>query len=201
MNGSRSRDVELIRNSDEDLNGEVGRPARGKWWRHRTKLLAASGVLFIACIAAAVMPRVLQRSKRGRRSQHGDVDDRDGELRIPLKEVVRFKERQWFVEELEASREGDPNAMLRLAKMYLHGQGCDKNHAMVHEWLRKAKYMGVYCSMEELYAGDDWKEEKAAAAAAARRAQKHDMAAHGALVAPSVRQRIAQGPVRAVAVQ
>ena len=28
------------------------------------------------------------------------------ELRIPLKEVVRFKERQWFLEELEVSVRG-----------------------------------------------------------------------------------------------
>ena len=38
-------------------------------------------------------------------------------MRIPLAEVVRFKEKQWFVEELEGSREGDANAMLRLAKV------------------------------------------------------------------------------------
>ena len=39
-------------------------------------------------------------------------------MRIPLAEVVRFKEKQWFVEELEGSREGDANAMLRLAKVW-----------------------------------------------------------------------------------
>eukprot|EP00955_Chlamydomonas_euryale_P057891 356917-Chlamydomonas_euryale.AAC.13 len=39
----------------------------------------------------------------------------------------------------QASREGDANAMLRLSKMYLHGQGCEKNVEMAHEWLRKAR--------------------------------------------------------------
>jgi len=109
--------------------------------------------------------------------------------RIPLKDVIRFKERQWFVEELEVgaqllgqgaharpagaqrldchvslggsrrpwraladadppphllpppqqSRDGDPNAMLRLSKMYLHGQGCQPNLHMAQEWLKKAR--------------------------------------------------------------
>ena len=63
----------------------------------------------------------------------------DGKLRIPLIEVVRFKEKQWFVEELEGARDGDANAMLRLAKMYLHGQGCEKSMPMAQEWLRKAR--------------------------------------------------------------
>jgi TPR repeat protein len=102
--------------------------------------------------------------------------------RIPLPDLVRFKERQWFLEELEVggrggggrggrraapaathqhdprppapqnSRDGDPNAMLRLAKMYLHGQGCAPSAAMAQEWLRKARYLGVGASLDELYA-------------------------------------------------
>ena len=73
---------------------------------------------------------------------HGSANGRGkdgGGLRIPLSEVVRFKEKQWFVEELEAARDGDANAMLRLAKMYLHGQGCERNMPMAQEWLRKAR--------------------------------------------------------------
>lgn len=62
--------------------------------------------------------------------------------------------------------------MLRLAKMYLHGQGCEKSLAMAQEWLRKARYLGVYCTLEELYAGEDWEAAKASAAAVARRALK-----------------------------
>lgn len=45
---------------------------------------------------------------------------------IPLADVVRFKEQQWFVEELEASREGDANAMLRLAKVKIDFYACSK---------------------------------------------------------------------------
>jgi hypothetical protein len=42
--------------------------------------------------------------------------------------------------------------MLRLAKMYLHGQGCQRSAGMAQEWLRKARYLGVGGSLEELYA-------------------------------------------------
>lgn len=31
--------------------------------------------------------------------------------------------------------------MLRLAKMQLHGQGCERNLPMAQEWLRKARYV------------------------------------------------------------
>lgn len=37
------------------------------------------------------------------------------------------------------ARDVDPNAMLRLAKMYLHGQGCRQNIALAQEWVRKAR--------------------------------------------------------------
>ena len=39
----------------------------------------------------------------------------------------------------KGAREGDANAMLRLAKMYLHGQGCARNAALAQEWLRKTR--------------------------------------------------------------
>lgn len=42
--------------------------------------------------------------------------------------------------------------MLRLAKMYLHGQGCQRSAGMAQEWLRKARYLGVGGTLEELYA-------------------------------------------------
>jgi hypothetical protein len=140
--------------------------------------------------------------------------------RIPLQDLVRFKERQWFVEELEVgrmlggvgeggsqggsgaspgrpllaapprapappppqarhapgtptsapsqqenhlisqkpnpqnSRDGDANAMLRLAKMYLHGQGCARSAALAQDWLRKARALGAGAALEELYATD-----------------------------------------------
>jgi hypothetical protein len=47
--------------------------------------------------------------------------------RIPLRDVIHFKERQWYLEELQNARDGDGMAMLRLAKMALHGQGCEAN--------------------------------------------------------------------------
>eukprot|EP00882_Tetradesmus_deserticola_P027134 GHRQ01030001.1.p6 GENE.GHRQ01030001.1~~GHRQ01030001.1.p6 ORF type:complete len:121 (+),score=49.95 GHRQ01030001.1:807-1169(+) len=56
---------------------------------------------------------------------------------------------------LQNAREADPNAMLRLAKMYLHGQGCQRNVALAQEWVRKARHMGVPASLEELLATDD----------------------------------------------
>ncbi|GAX81197.1 hypothetical protein CEUSTIGMA_g8630.t1 [Chlamydomonas eustigma] len=142
-----------------------------------------AAALTCSAIVVLMFPHVLRG--RGRSAQKENVVhslhlDEDGSspnpsedvVRIPLSEVVRFKEQQWFVEELEGARDGDPNAMLRLAKMYLHGQGCEKNGTMAHEWLRKARYLGVPCSLEELYAGDDWQAERARAAAEERRALK-----------------------------
>jgi TPR repeat protein len=40
---------------------------------------------------------------------------------------------------VQNAREADPNAMLRLAKMYLQGQGCQRNIALAQEWVRKAR--------------------------------------------------------------
>ncbi|GIL85697.1 hypothetical protein Vretimale_13190 [Volvox reticuliferus] len=80
---------------------------------------------------------------------------RGGPPRIPLKELVRFREQQWFLEELENSRDGDPNAMLRLAKMYLYGQGCDRSVNIAQEWLRRARAGGVYCTLDELLTAED----------------------------------------------
>ncbi|PNH02677.1 hypothetical protein TSOC_011327, partial [Tetrabaena socialis] len=78
-----------------------------------------------------------------------------GPVRIPLRDLVRFREEQWFMEELENSREGDPNAMLRLAKMYLYGQGCERNTNIAQEWLRRARAGGVYCTLDELVTAED----------------------------------------------
>jgi hypothetical protein len=35
--------------------------------------------------------------------ESGSENHEDSDINIPLKEVIRFKERQWFLEELEAS--------------------------------------------------------------------------------------------------
>ncbi|KAF6251803.1 hypothetical protein COO60DRAFT_1644616 [Scenedesmus sp. NREL 46B-D3] len=80
----------------------------------------------------------------------GFVGPHRNDGRIPLQDLIRFKERQWFVEELENAREADPNAMLRLAKMYLQGQGCQRNMA-----LAQSGNMGVPASLDELFATDD----------------------------------------------
>ena len=63
-------------------------------------------------------------------------------VRIPLAEVVRFKEKQWFVEELEGSREGDANAMLRLAKVCAMG-GWGNQMGRSQGWARGYKGMEV----------------------------------------------------------
>ncbi|KAG2439399.1 hypothetical protein HXX76_004756 [Chlamydomonas incerta] len=100
----------------------------------------------MACGAAVV-------ARRGAR-KHKSI--RSGSTpRIPLKELVRFREQQWFLEELENSREGDPNAMLRLAKMYLYGQGCERSVNIAQEWLRRARAGGVYCTLDELLTAED----------------------------------------------
>jgi TPR repeat protein len=40
---------------------------------------------------------------------------------------------------LQLARDADPNSMIRLAKMYLNGQGCQRNIALAQEWVRKAR--------------------------------------------------------------
>lgn len=43
------------------------------------------------------------------------------------------------VPRVQQARDADPNSMIRLAKMYLNGQGCQRNIAMAQEWVRKAR--------------------------------------------------------------
>jgi len=52
---------------------------------------------------------------------------------------VVFCGRLWSAGVLQNARDADPNAMLRLAKMYLNGQGCQQNIALAQEWVRKAR--------------------------------------------------------------
>lgn len=40
---------------------------------------------------------------------------------------------------LQLARDADPMSMIRLAKMYLNGQGCQRNIALAQEWVRKAR--------------------------------------------------------------
>uniref|UniRef100_A0A383WCI4 Uncharacterized protein n=1 Tax=Tetradesmus obliquus TaxID=3088 RepID=A0A383WCI4_TETOB len=116
------------------------------------KALTVAASTVCACAAAAGL-FVMRQQRKGKRQKGSRADRNDG--RIPLQDLIRFKERQWFVEELENAREADPNAMLRLAKMYLHGQGCQRNIALAQEWVRKARNMGVPASLDELFATDD----------------------------------------------
>jgi hypothetical protein len=41
---------------------------------------------------------------------------------------------------LQLARDADPMSMIRLAKMYLNGQGCQRNIALAQEWVRKARW-------------------------------------------------------------
>jgi len=72
----------------------------------------------------------------------------------PLVEVVRFKERQWYLEELDDSRGGDANAMVRLARMRLHGQGCPPSVSAAGEWVSRARALGAAATLDELVATD-----------------------------------------------
>lgn len=87
-------------------------------------------------------------------AQRQSAKHRRGGKRIPLVAVVRFRERHWFLEDLQLAREGDAMAMSRLAKMYLHGQGTDPNLVMAHEWARKARYFGANITLEEMVSED-----------------------------------------------
>mmetsp|Transcript_31560 Transcript_31560/g.82070 ORF Transcript_31560/g.82070 Transcript_31560/m.82070 type:complete len:86 (+) Transcript_31560:166-423(+) len=76
--------------------------------------------------------------------------------------------------------------MLRLAKMHLHGQGCDRNLPMAQEWLRKARYMGIFATLEEIWAGEPEELEELRAAAMARAAKRKAAAAANASAAGAV---------------
>jgi hypothetical protein len=134
--------------------------------------------------ALALVPSLLPsslssrgRSKRGSGKQKGGKKDgggngnagggcSDGALlppnlasgkirgHVPLVELVRFKERQWYLEELDDSRGGDANAMVRLARMRLHGQGCPASVAAAAEWVRRARALGAAATLEEVVATD-----------------------------------------------
>ncbi|GFR43383.1 hypothetical protein Agub_g4457 [Astrephomene gubernaculifera] len=109
---------------------------------------AAGALLAVTCGGLLVARgRSDRSSRRSRRS--------GGPPRIPLRELVRFREQEWFLEELENARDGDPNAMLRLAKMYLYGQGCERSVNIAQEWLRRARAGGVYCTLDELLTAED----------------------------------------------
>ncbi|EFJ52834.1 hypothetical protein VOLCADRAFT_115763 [Volvox carteri f. nagariensis] len=102
-------------------------------------------------VAGGALVVARRRQAGGKRSR----SSRGGPPRIPLRELVRFREQQWFLEELENARDGDPNSMLRLAKMYLYGQGCERSINIAQEWLRRARAGGVYCTLDELFTAED----------------------------------------------
>ncbi|KAF5842130.1 hypothetical protein DUNSADRAFT_9089 [Dunaliella salina] len=162
-------------------------------WLRRNALPAAAGLLCMGLTWAFLDCR--QRMGRRKRQlptlgeggpsrrQLSQYEGDEDQIRIPLRDVVRFKERQWFIEEVENSRQGDANAMLRLAKMHLHGQGCDRNLPMAQEWLRRARYMGIFATLEEIWAGEPEELEELRAAAIARAARRKAAAAGNASVA------------------
>eukprot|EP00879_Flechtneria_rotunda_P033105 GHRR01036638.1.p3 GENE.GHRR01036638.1~~GHRR01036638.1.p3 ORF type:complete len:122 (+),score=36.69 GHRR01036638.1:228-593(+) len=63
----------------------------------RKLVVAGAGIACACLMAAAVAMFGQQRGSRGRRRKA----DMDADGRIPLQDLIRFKERQWFVEELE----------------------------------------------------------------------------------------------------
>lgn len=79
-----------------------------------------------------------------------DWNSGQGPLRIPLSRVVRWKEKQWYDEDVQAARAGDANAMIRLAKHALYGAGTEADPRAAQSWLRAAKNHGISCSMDEL---------------------------------------------------
>ncbi|KAG2445327.1 hypothetical protein HYH02_008793 [Chlamydomonas schloesseri] len=131
----------------EDGGSEASTSGRRDARFHLTPMTAAGIGLLVVAVGAAFAAR---RGARKHRSSRGGSTPR-----IPLKELVRFREQQWFLEELENSRDGDPNAMLRLAKMYLYGQGCERSVNIAQEWLRRARAGGVYCTLDELLTAED----------------------------------------------
>ncbi|GLC40929.1 hypothetical protein PLESTM_001132300 [Pleodorina starrii] len=124
----------------------------------RACLVTISTVSAAAVVLGSLMvvtgASLLAAKRRGSRPGR-QRSARGGPPRIPLKELVRFREEQWFLEELENSRDGDPNAMLRLAKMYLYGQGCERSVNIAQEWLRRARAGGIYCTLDELLTAED----------------------------------------------
>ncbi|KAL6746183.1 hypothetical protein V8C86DRAFT_2950752 [Haematococcus lacustris] len=173
----------MERDMDDVKDSHPGWPIRLRQWVQRHTLQVAGGIVLCTLSLGGTSILYHKRRKSSRRASSGSqgrsldsasllLSDNESAaaVRIPLRDVVRFKEKQWFMEDLQNSRQGDSNAMLRVAKMYLHGQGCEKNITMAAEWLRRARYQGLHATLDELWAGTpaELAQEKQAAARAQR---------------------------------
>ncbi|GLI70277.1 hypothetical protein VaNZ11_015209, partial [Volvox africanus] len=135
--------------NDEGLCGKDVQPRRRISVSTVVSVAIALGSLMAVAGGTLLATRQIRSGGKRHRLTEG------GPPRIPLTELVRFREQQWYLEELENARDGDPNAMLRLAKMYLYGQGCTRSINMAQEWLRRARAGGVYCTLDELLTAED----------------------------------------------
>ncbi|KAG2502043.1 hypothetical protein HYH03_000537 [Edaphochlamys debaryana] len=151
---AQSEEAPSTGNGEEEV-GTSGRDDGGDSRGPLQRLVRSAGFVAGAGTLLALVCGTLLVTRLRRRSNAREGSGRGNHPRIPLKELVRFREQQWFLEELEGSRDGDPNAMLRLAKMYLYGQGCERSVQLANEWLRRARAGGVYCTLDELLTDED----------------------------------------------
>lgn len=125
--------------------------------KRTAQAVACIAVPFFFAVAYGYFPvgSIGKRRKQTPQIASSQKPTSDNAPRIPLRELIKFKERQWFLEEVKGCKENDPSAMLRIAKMYLHGQGCRRNALLAVEWIRQARRMGLSASLEDIYATDD----------------------------------------------
>jgi TPR repeat protein len=116
-------------------------------------ILVATTVSLTAGTVVALIARGRKRLKSHRNEMKDDWSpDQPGPPRIPLSKVLRWKEKQWYDDDILAARGGDANAMIRLAKHCLYGAGTEADLRAAQSWLRAAKNHGINCSIDELVA-------------------------------------------------
>uniref|UniRef100_A0A7S0UWK9 Uncharacterized protein n=1 Tax=Polytomella parva TaxID=51329 RepID=A0A7S0UWK9_9CHLO len=76
---------------------------------------------------------------------------------VTIAALCKHRSRDWYKEELEmAEAQNDPIAMVKLARMHLYGQGCDRDFQIAQDWARRARSLGVACSVSELMTQEDY---------------------------------------------
>ena len=138
----------------DDKGSDSGSPPDNNKRRLRWLLFVlATTISLTAGTTIALLARGRERLKSHRKDMEDDWSpDQPGPPRIPLRKVLRWKEKQWYDDDLLAARGGDANAMIRLAKHSLDGAGTEADLRAAQSWLRAAKNHGINCTLDELVA-------------------------------------------------
>ncbi|KAG2446396.1 hypothetical protein HXX76_000981 [Chlamydomonas incerta] len=70
--------------------------------------------------------------------QHGHSKHGRGRVGTPLWQVVEEVQDEWFEEEMEEARGGNPVSMALVGQMLIQGYGCRRDLAAGRDWVAKA---------------------------------------------------------------